>query len=201
MDTSWPTKLTELGVAVYDAFLWPGVFLTTKFVQIAPALASKLGIVVEDAGALLPAALSLLVWSLLFYLIWKVVKSVCLYIYYNALRARTFITSTFQTYKARKEVEVATEALKKSEVVFDDLDVAVLNTGMALAPGLALCAPQLSGHLTKRPALIQRSLEKLKHYGLVSNSSGTTDGYDNYQLTPSGAALMSMWQREGKTSE
>jgi hypothetical protein len=82
---------------------------------------------------LLTAALSLLAWALLFYLVWKVIKSVGLFIYYNFLQLRTFILSTFQTHKARAVVEAATEALKKSEVVFDKLDVAVLNTSMELA--------------------------------------------------------------------
>jgi hypothetical protein len=201
MDTSWPTKLSELGVAIYDAFLWPGTFITTRLVELAPALATKLGIDVDGAGLLLPAALSLLVWALLFYLVWKVIKSVGLYIYYNFLRVRTFIVSTFQRRKARAVVEAATDALKKSEVVFDDVDVAVLNTSKELAPGLALSAPQLSSHLTQRPALIKRSLEKLKKYGLLAITSGDTDGHDNYQLTPSGAALMSMWESQGKLAE
>jgi hypothetical protein len=189
MDTSWPAKLSEFGAATYEAFLWPGTFITTRLVELAPALAPKLGIDVDGAGLLLPAALSLLVWALLLYLVWRVIKSVGLFIYYNLLRVKTFIASTFQTHKARAVVEAATEALKKSEVVFDDLDVAVLTTSMELAPGVALSAPQLSKHLTKRPALIKRSLEKLKKYGLLAITSGDTEGYDNYQVTPSGAAL------------
>jgi hypothetical protein len=98
-------------------------------------------------------------------------------------------------------VEAATEALKKSEVVFDELDVAVLTTSMEIAPGVALSAPQLSNHLTKSPALIKRSLEKLKKYGLLAIASGDTEGYENYQLTPSGAALMSMWESQGKLED
>jgi hypothetical protein len=192
MDTSWLEKLKELGVAIVDAFLWPGTFI---------ALAPKLGIDVDGTGILLTAALSLLAWALLFYLVWKVIKSVGLFIYYNFLQLRTFILSTFQTHKARAVVEAATEALKKSEVVFDKLDVAVLNTSMELAPGVALSAPQLSNHLTKSPALIKRSLEKLKKYGLLAIASGDTEGYENYQLTPSGAALMSMWESQGKLED
>lgn len=198
MDANWLTTLSEFGMMAYDAFLWPGAFITTQFIQLAPDLALKLGMEVDGAGSMLPAAVSLLVWSLLVYLIWKGIKTVSLYIYYNVLRARTFIISTFQSVKARKAVEATTEALKKSEVVFDDIDVAVLNKGVALAPGLALCAAELSKHLTQRTSLIQRSLEKLKNYGLLANASGATDGYDNYQLTPSGAALMSMWERQGE---
>jgi hypothetical protein len=201
MDTSWFAKLKELGVAIVDAFLWPGTFITTRLVELAPALAPKLGIDVDGTGILLTAALSLLAWALLFYLVWKVIKSVGLFIYYNFLQLRTFILSTFQRNKARAVVEAATEALKKSEVVFDKLDVAVLNTSMELAPGVALSAPQLSNHLTKSPALIKRSLEKLKKYGLLAIASGDTEGYENYQLTPSGAALMSMWESQGKLED
>lgn len=201
MDTSWFARLNELAMAAYNAFLWPGTFITTRIVELAPALAPKLGIDVDGGGTLLPAALSLLAWALLFYLVWRAIKSVCLYIYYNYLRVRTFIVSTFQRNKARAVVEATTDALKKSEVVFDDLDVAVLNTSMELAPGLALSAPQLSNHLTKSPALIKRSLEKLRNYGLLAITSGDTEGHDNYQVTPSGAALMSMWESQGKLAD
>jgi hypothetical protein len=50
-------------------------------------------------------------------------------------------------------------------------------------------------------ALIKRSLEKLKKYGLLAIASGDTEGYENYQLTPSGAALMSMWESQGKLED
>ena len=157
MDTSWPAKLSEFGLATLDVLLWPGTFITTRFFEIA----------------------------------------VGLFIYYNVLWIKTFIVSTFQRNKARAVVEAATEALKKSEVVFDAVDVAVLNTSKELAPGLALSAPQLSDHLTQRPAIIKRSLEKLKKYGLLAIASG--DG--KYQLTPSGAALISMWESQGEPAE
>ncbi|NIL93650.1 MAG: hypothetical protein GTO71_04255 [Woeseiaceae bacterium] len=201
METGWLAKLSAFGTATIDAFLWPGTFVTTRLAELAPALATKLGIGVDGTGVLLALAISLLAWALVMFLVWKIIKSVGLYIYYNVLWIKTFIVSTFRRNKARAVVEAATEALKKSEVVFDDLDVAVLNTGVALAPGLALSAPQLSDHLTKRPALIERSLEKLKKYGLLAIASGDTEGYDNYQLTPSGAALVSMWESQGEPAE
>jgi hypothetical protein len=86
------------------------------------------------------------------------------------------------------------------EVEFDDLDLAVLNTGMTLPPGLALTAAELSGQLTKRPAQVQRSLDKLRKYGLVDDVIGTTDGFDNYRPTRSGAAVLSMWHRAERVS-
>jgi hypothetical protein len=94
MDTSWLTKLKEFGVAIVDAFLWPGTFITTRLVELAPALAPKLGIDADGTGILLTAALSLLAWALLFYLVWKVIKSVGLFIYYNlSLSVFSFITT------------------------------------------------------------------------------------------------------------
>jgi hypothetical protein len=83
------------------------------------------------------------------------------------------------------------------EVDLDDLDIAVLNSGVTLSPGLALTAPELSDQLTKRPAQVQRSLDKLRKYGLVDDTIGTTDGFDNYCLTRSGAYLLAVWQRKG----
>jgi len=65
----------------------------------------------------------------------------------------------------------------------------------ALAPGFALSAPELAGQLTMRPAQVQRSLDKLRKYELVDSLIGSTDGFDNYRLTQSGAFFLADWQR------
>jgi DNA-binding PadR family transcriptional regulator len=49
-----------------------------------------------------------------------------------------------------------------------------------------------------RPAQVQRSLDKLRKYELVDSVIGSTDGFDNYRLTESGAFFLADWQRRGK---
>ena len=196
MDTNLPAKLHDLGLAIYEAFLLPGNFIVTQFAELAPGLALKLGI--DSAEAALPAALSLAIWLLSCYLLWRVARSACLFVYYNFLQVRTYLLCKV---KVRGVKRVASNALKKSEIVFDDLDVAILNTGMALAPGRSLSAPDICKHLTKRAAVVQRSLEKLRNYGLLAKAGGSVGGYDSFLLTPSGAALMAMWERQGKVPQ
>jgi hypothetical protein len=43
---------------------------------------------------------------------------------------------------------------------------------------------------------LQQRLEKLRKYGLVDGALGETDGFDNYRLTRSGMAVVSMWHRQ-----
>ena len=146
---------------------------------------------------MLPAIVSLLVWSSLSILVWKTVRAVCSRIFYGTRRLKTFLVCKLQILNRR---QLLSRPVSIPEVEFDDLDLAVLNTGMTLPPGLALTAAELSGQLTKRPAQVQRSLDKLRKYGLVDDVIGTTDGFDNYRLTRSGAAVLSMWHRAERVS-
>ena len=91
-------------------------------------------------------------------------------------------------------------AVSMPENDFDDLDLTVLRTGATPPPGLLLSASELAGQLTKRPAQVQRSLDKLRKYKLVDNVIGKTDGFDNYRLTESGVHLAASWLREAKLS-
>jgi hypothetical protein len=194
MITNWPANLHDLGNVIYDLFLLPGTFVLSQFGAHAPDLALKLGIGVEGNGLMLPAIVSLLVWSLLGILVWKTVIAVYSRIFYGTRRLKTFLVCKLQTLNRRRLLSLPVSI---PEVEFDELDIAVLNTGSTLPPGLALTATELSGQLTKRPAQVQRSLDKLRKYGLVDDTSGTPDGFDNFRLTRSGAYLLSMWQRKG----
>ena len=197
MITNWLENLHDLGNAIYDGFLLPGTFVLSQFVTHASTLALRLGIGVEGNGVLSPAIVSLLVWSLVGMLVWKTVRAVCSRIFYSTRRLKTFLICKLQRFKRR---QLLSRPVSIPEVEFDDLDLAVLNTGMTLPPGLALTAAELSGQLTKRPAQVQRSLDKLRKYGLVDDVIGATDGFDNYRLSPSGAAVLSMWHRGERVS-
>ena len=172
----------------------PGTLVLSQLGALAPELALELGIGVEGNEVILPAIVSLLVWSLLGILVWETVRAVCSRIFYGSRRLKTFLVSKLQKLNRRR---LLSRPISIPEVEIDELDIAVLNSGMTLSPGLALTAPELSGQLTKRPAQVQRSLDKLRKYGLVDDTIGTTDGFDNYCLTRSGAYLLTMWQRKG----
>jgi hypothetical protein len=194
MITNGFTDLHDLGTAMYDLFLLPGTFVLSQLGVHAPELALKLGIGVEGSGVLLPFIVSVVVWSLLGFLVWKALAVVCSRIFYGARRFKTILVGNSQ--KLNRE-RLLSRPVSIPDVDLDELDLAVLNTGMTLPPGLALTAAELSGQLTKRPAQVQRSLDKLRKYGLVDDTIGTTDGFDNYHLTRSGAYLLTMWQRKG----
>ncbi len=194
MIANWLANLHDLGNVIYDLFMLPGTLVLSQLGALAPELALELGIGVEGYGVILTAIVSLLVWSLLGILVWETVRAVCSRIFYGSRRLKTFLVSKLQKVNRRR---VLIRPVSITEVELDALDIAVLNSGMTLSPGLALTAPELSGQLTKRPAQVQRSLDKLRNYGLVDDTIGTTDGFDNYRLTRSGAYLLSMWQRKG----
>jgi len=76
MITNWLANLHDLGKVIYDLFLLPGTFVLSQLGTHAPEQALKLGIGVEGIGVMLPAIVSLLVWSLLGILVWKTVRAI-----------------------------------------------------------------------------------------------------------------------------
>lgn len=86
------------------------------------------------------------------------------------------------------------------QVELDELDLAVLWRGAMLAPGFALSVSEVAEQLRRRPAQVQRSLDKLHEQQLVNPLLGSTDGYGNYCLTDSGAWYMAAYQRAGGAS-
>jgi DNA-binding MarR family transcriptional regulator len=208
MITNWLANLQDLGKAIYNAFLLPGDFVLSEFVALAPTLALRLGVGGDGDGLMLPAVLSLLIWLLLVVVVGKFVG-----LLQNVARIANAATRTiyFRTSYGIRSVKTKLVCMwlklfprrapgradTITEVQFDDLDLAVLHAGAALAPGLALSASELAGQLTMRPALVQRSLDRLRKYELVDYGTGSADGIDNYRLTQSGAFFLAAWQRRG----
>ncbi len=193
MDTNWPVNLHDLGDAAYEVFLWPGTFILSQISAHAPDLALKLGIGIDGNGVALAAFVSGMSWALLGFLSWKTLSRVFAQAVYGGRRIKNFLVGQVQKANRRR---VLRRPVTIPEVEIDDLDLAILNTGMTLPPGLALTAAELSGQLTRRPDQLQRRLEKLRKYGLVDGALGETDGYDNYRLTRSGITVVSMWHRQ-----
>jgi hypothetical protein len=208
MITNWLANLHDLGKVIYDAFLLPGDFILSQFVAHAPTLALRLGIGSEVDGLMLPAVLSLLTWLLLVVVAWKFVRLLqnVARIVNAAIRTICFRTSNgIRSVKTKLVCKFRQQIPRRGssrvdtvpEVQFDNLDLAVLRTSAALAPGFALSAPELAGQLTMRPEQVQRSLDKLRKYELVDSVIGSTDGFDNYRLTQSGAFFLAVWKRRG----
>ena len=192
MITNWLANLHNLDKDIFGLFLLPGTFILSQLGVHAPELALKLGIGNGDVGVVLPAIVSLLVWSFLSILVSKTVRAVSSRILYGTRRIKTILVCRLQMLNRRRLLR---RPVSIPEVEFNDLDIAVLDFGMTLSPGLALTAAELSGELTKRPEQVQRSLDKLRKHGLIDDTIGTTDGFDNYCLTRSGAYILAMWQR------
>lgn len=83
------------------------------------------------------------------------------------------------------------------QVDFDDLDITILKVVAALKPGFVTNAPELSARFRIRPALVQRSLDKLRSNKMLDPVIGSNEGFDNYRLTQLGNAFMSTWARRG----
>ena len=114
--------------------------------------------------------------------------------FYGILSFKTFLVCKLQKLNRRR---LLSRPISIPDVELDDFDMAVLNFGMTRSPRLALTEAEQSSELTRRPVQVQRSLDKLRKYGLVDDTIGTTDGFDNYCLTRSGAYLLTMWQQNG----
>ena len=211
MFKSWMATLSDLGILILSAFVLPGNFALSQVSTYLPEIASQLGLGAEEPGLLLPMLVSVLIWTLLLLLFWRIatlveyvaqiikalVTSACSLLAYRlrSLKART-------AYRLRQMIPARESGMTVStpDKDFDDLDLTVLQTGAKLPPGLLLSAPELAGQLTKRPAQVQRSLDKLRKYKLVDNVIGETDGFENYRLTESGIHLAASWLRESRLS-
>lgn len=80
-------------------------------------------------------------------------------------------------------------------VDLSELDLSVLRAAASLMPAHSTSAPDLADTTKLRTAEIQQSLEKLYRNKLLDSTMGSTDGFDNYVISSSGAAFYSMISR------
>jgi hypothetical protein len=186
------TFVQEIGDSLREIFLAPGDFLMLAF---SPGLQ----ILGDSRELMLSVAISAMFWLLLLIGARKLVllgqrifRRVSL-----SFRARWFLLKTKLT--GRKAPFAKTKRTSKSdsetEVTFNDLDLALLSSAAELDPGFAMSAPDLAKKLKLRPREVQSSLEKLSGNMMLERTLGSTDDYDNFQLTRAGAAFLFMWQR------
>lgn len=201
------TILDTVKDQLYAIFVMPGSLLLAWFTSVAPAKALSLGITGGQSEGLLVNVLSLFAWLLL-----AMAATAVLKVFRNGLRLANAIVRTTWF-----RMTIAISAMKTSlllklrsllgqrgkldhpeprSVDFDEWDMAVLDSISEQGPGFTLSAPELAVHLSMRPSQIQARLEKLSHYKMLDSVIGSTDGYDNYRLTETGATFVSVWQRQ-----
>ena len=192
MNKSWFTSLKDIGNLLRDTFLLPGDFVTVVF-------ASQLEIIGGIDKSLLSVSISALSWLLLLTVAWKLVKfgqrivsdfGITIRAHVSVLKSR--LTRRHSLVLPRNRPD---NSATGTEVEFDDLDLAVLDTAATLNPGFALSAPDLAAQLQSRPTKVQSSLEKLAVNTLLERCLGSTDDYQNYRVSRAGVAFLSLLKR------
>ena len=207
MINNWLTTLREFGDLLREIYLAPGDFVLSKFAELAPATAASWGLSPGDDSIVQAAVTSGLFWLVMAIIAWR------LYRYCQSLLRN--LTAAFHTlwYRGRQGVgslktrlvcrlrefvprrqEDGIDAVP--EIDFDDLDLAVLRSAAARGPGLAMSAPEIAEKFKLRPSQVQRSIDKLRQSRMLDTVIGSTDGYENVRLSPSGATFVAMWQRQ-----
>jgi hypothetical protein len=204
------STLRDIGLLLREIYLAPGNFLLSKFAELAPVTASNWGIGGDSDSIAQVAVISGVFWLLLLIITWRLFR-------YGQSFFRNLI-AVFHTgwYRGRQ----AAGSLKTlvvcrlrefvptrrddgidavPEIDFDDLDLAVLRSAAARGPGLAMSAPEIAEKFKLRPSQVQRSVDKLRRNKMLETVIGSTDGYDNFRVSPSGATFIAMWQRGQQT--
>jgi hypothetical protein len=204
------STLRDIGLLLREIYLAPGNFLLSKFAELAPVTASNWGIGGDSDSIVQVAVISGVFWLLLLIITWRLFR-------YGQSFFRNLI-AVFHTgwYRGRQ----AAGSLKTlvvcrlrefvptrrddgidavPEIDFDDLDLAVLRSAAARGPGLAMSAPEIAEKFKLRPSQVQRSVDKLRRNKMLETVIGSTDGYDNFRVSPSGATFIAMWQRGQQT--
>jgi hypothetical protein len=179
--------------SVADAYLLPGQLVTS-------AASSGLNLVVGDKEFLLSVFISTVLWFLLLAFALNALRMV----WRTAANTRAAVVTmvlnfrTKQACRKRSPTSRAPSAASASdtEVHFDNLDLAVLNSAATLGPGFALTAPDLAKEFNLRPMQVQSSLEKLAKNMMLERGFGAAEDYQNYRLSRGGTAFLSMWKRK-----
>lgn len=202
------TELMTLFRLAADAILqivtWPGTRVLDHVADLVPGVGEMLALNPENGPLLY--ALSLLAWLILFLLFRGVIRFV-----HNVLRLlermKTFVRFRLSMAMmfGRRRVDHLSHAFRiwrhpeeaeTPHVEFDNQDIAVLDAIITRGPGFAVSAPELTKQLALRPSQVQRSLEKLCENVLLQSVIGSTDGYENYRVTPIGEAFLRSWLRQ-----
>ncbi len=200
--------MVETAKAIYHAFTMPGHWLLAALGHYAPQTREIM--LAEHGSITAPFLLSLLFWTVVLVTGLLISRMCRNFAWQVAAIYRTFVwrmTNWLHGLKTRviwKWREFFppkdSNAAIVSQEEFDNVDIAVLRTLFKQGPGMAISAPDLAEQLNLRPAQIQHRLENLAHYQMLRSVIGSTDGFDNYRLTDSGLAFITMMQRQARVT-
>lgn len=207
MITNWLTNLRAATDAVYGLFLLPGDVLLSHVAVNAPSIAAWLGYDGAAYSGVMTAVVASAFWLLALLIIWRVyalcrdlVRLVVAMImsivwriseFFHGLR--TTVVCRFRNLLPRRSLLHGTTS---QEVELDDLDLAILRAVAAKGPGFAMSAPDLAEVFKVLPSQVQKSIDRLCGNKMLESAVGSTDGYDNYRVSVSGATFAAMWQRK-----
>lgn len=198
--------LDSFGDWLYGWFIAPGSFLLSKFAAVAPATAFDLGITPGQTEGALVITLALVSWILLCTagaVAWILARNGTRLAVAMVLTAWHQLIIAVANHKTNVVLKLRSLFPKRPArpdetmpaVEFDELDLAVLHSVSEQGPGFTLSAPELAERMSLLPTRIQQSLDKLNRNNMLKSSIGSTDGFDNYRLSETGAAFVSMCQR------
>ena len=198
--------LESVAATTYGLLVLPGNVLLSTLTLHLPGLARGIGIEGESGTESQLLISSLVLWILFAVICW-LVSRICkdfareaLAVFHTLVHRASQGLGNLKTAlvcKLRERFPVSTRPRTSSEptLEFDDLDLAVLRSVAEKGPGFTMSAPELAEKFSRRPAQIQRSLDRLFRTRMLDSAIGSTDGFDNYRLTDSGAQFIAMWQR------
>lgn len=209
MISNWLSTIGDLGILLREIYLAPGNLVLSKFSELAPVTATNWGIADSGDATMMAIVLSGLFWLMISVVTWRLYRYVrsllrntlALYhtVWYRGRQAmgslKTHLLCRLREFVPRRD-DGGIDAVP--EIDFDDLDLAVLRSAAARGPGLATSAPEIAEKFKLRPSQVQRSIDKLRQSRMLDTVIGTTDGYGNFRLSPSGAAFVAMWQRQNR---
>lgn len=193
MKRMWFISVENFYNLVADAYLLPGQLVIS-------ATSSVLDIDVGDKEFLMSVFFSTAAWLLLLAIAVKALRIA----WRTAANTRAAITTLLFNVRTKRACRKRPQAFRvkpkisdsDTEVHFDNLDLAVLNSAATLGPGFALTAPDLAKEFKLRPPQVQSSLEKLATNMMLERSFGADNDYQKYRLSQPGAAFLSMWSRK-----
>ena len=207
MIDNWLDILRQFGTLVREIYLAPGDVVLSRFAELAPVTAANWGIASAADSTMPVAVFSGAFWLLMSIIAWRLYRycqsllrnflAVIRTIWYRGRQAAGGLKAMFvcrlREFVPRRRDD-GIHAVP--ELAFDDLDLTVLRTAAASGPGMATSAPEVAEKFKLRPSQVQRSVDKLRRNNMLDAVIGTTDGYENFRLSPSGATFVAMWQRQ-----
>lgn len=207
MINNWLSSLRHFGLLVREMYFAPGDFVLSKFAELAPLTAANWGVTGNGDSVMAAAVISGFFWLLASLIAWRLYR-------YGRSFVRNFValmhTAWYRIRQAAGSLKTLVVCRLREfvpsrrddgidavpEIDFDDLDLAVLRSAAARGPGLAMSAPEIAEKFKLRPSEVQRSIDKLRRNRMLDTVIGSTDGYGNFRLSPSGATFVAMWQRQ-----